>query len=718
MSSPKKVYSKIKGSGNLPTLPEVLLKILSACDSEDTSISEIADIISGDPSLSAKVLQLVNSSYYGLRQSFSSIDQAVIYLGADTVKNLALTMSVHQFFGGKKIRKIKYLNPSLFWWQSLTCACIAKLIASKIGSTNSDEAYLGGLLHNLGIMTLASTFSDDYKTITEKSVNTTELLELETQILGVNHCEAGSWILRQWKLNPLLVDAILYHHSPLSQIEEAFPLVKIVYGASQLTEHLMGQDGSIHACNHLFDLSAIELDEIIQQAQQEVDALTASLGIQVSPGKAEVSTANNDEITAATDDAEKRLASRVKNISLLHSFLEQLIQAEDIDSMMAAFEKSVRILFTIDKVLFFLPDENNVVLNGEGSSTNQLKSSYSDLSLPVKKSTSQITTVYLEKRPHTGFSRTDGTLNLSDQQVLSIFDNPAAIPFSLHVKSTSTGVVVLGLPEELFPLTDSDTRLISMLVKQLSLCMNYEKERIKRSKEIHQERMAAISMTAKKFAHEINNPLGIISNYLVAMKMKTGDDHKLRDDVEIINEEINRISAMVSQMQMFSQAPFAHFERVDLNMLISQIVQLTKSSLFNRKNLSISFTQGSKIPQIITSKDAIKQILINLLKNSAEAMVEGGRTVVRTHFRESESTNKPQRIEIIISDNGPGLPKTVKKNLFKPFITTKQGGHSGLGLSIIHKAISDIGGEISCTTKSEKGTTFSISLPCKAPITS
>ena len=84
MISKEKVYSEIQKSGNLPTLPEILLKLLEACDNENTPISEIASIISKDPVLSLKVLQLVNSAYYGLRKKFKSVEQAVVYLGANS----------------------------------------------------------------------------------------------------------------------------------------------------------------------------------------------------------------------------------------------------------------------------------------------------------------------------------------------------------------------------------------------------------------------------------------------------------------------------------------------------------------------------------------------------------------------------------------------------------------------------------------------------------
>ena len=158
MSSKDTIYSHIEQSGNLPTLPAILLKLLAACDKDDTPMSDIAAIINKDPVLSCKVLQLVNSAYYGFRYSFKGLDQAVVYLGANTLKNIAITMSVHQVFDRKRFKNIGFFNINVFWYQSLMCATLARRIAQKIGFTGIDEAYLSGLLHNIGRLILISTF--------------------------------------------------------------------------------------------------------------------------------------------------------------------------------------------------------------------------------------------------------------------------------------------------------------------------------------------------------------------------------------------------------------------------------------------------------------------------------------------------------------------------------------------------------------------------------
>ena len=229
--------------------------------------------------------------------------------------------------------------------------------------------------------------------------------------------------------------------------------------------------------------------------------------------------------------------------------------------------------------------------------------------------------------------------------------------------------------------------------------------------ELEAERMAAVSMTARKIAHEINNPLGIISNYIASMKLRLSDNEQIKNELTIIDEEIHRISSLIVQMDMFSKDPVFPFELTDVNAAIEDIIQLVNASHSSTSGMVISFSPDNKLPYIVTSKDAIKQILINLLKNAVEAMDNGGTVTVTTRLPAEDMAAGKEGIEIIVADTGPGLPESVKADLYTPFVTTKQNGHSGLGLSIVHKTVKDLGGRILHTSSPTDGTSFSIFLP-------
>ncbi len=162
---------------------------------------------------------------------------------------------------------------------------------------------------------------------------------------------------------------------------------------------------------------------------------------------------------------------------------------------------------------------------------------------------------------------------------------------------------------------------------------------------------------------------------------------------------------------MFSKDRVRNLESTDVNATILDVIQLVKSAHFAPAEIVISFLPGDNLPKVKTSKDAIKQILINLLKNGAEAMTDGGQITVQTRQPAQEVANGREGIEIIVADTGPGLPESVIASMYSPFVTTKKNGHSGLGLSIVHKTITDLGGTVSYTSSPRDGTSFSIFLP-------
>jgi nitrogen-specific signal transduction histidine kinase len=199
------------------------------------------------------------------------------------------------------------------------------------------------------------------------------------------------------------------------------------------------------------------------------------------------------------------------------------------------------------------------------------------------------------------------------------------------------------------------------------------------------------------------------------MSLKLSKENEIQEELRIIGEEIHRISSMVNQMDMFSQAAPTRFELTDVNGIVEDIIHIVKTPLFTASGTKITFRPEPMLPQIMTSRDALKQILLNLLKNASEAMDHGGTVEVRTAIfsKKSYGSDVPQGdgIEIVVEDTGPGLPEMIMKSLYQPFVTTKKNGHSGLGLSIVHKTVKDLGGSISCASIPSEGTSFSIYLP-------
>ena len=713
------VYNKIKKSGKLPTLPEVLLQLLKAFDNEATPLTEIASIMNNDPALSARVLQLVNSAYYSLNSTFSNVEQAVVYLGANSIKNIAVTTAVHQIFARKQFT-IRGFNLNTFWWRSLMCATLAKRIAKKTRYDCPDEAYLSGLLHDIGRLILLTSFPKEYETIYCGGEDISAQLLSETQLIGISHCEAGAWLINTWKLNSMMADAVLWHHGSIEQIKEAFPLVKIVFFSNMLSGQLHEQD--CETGELLLGLSSGDLREIVDGATEEVLQIAKDLNIKIRPPEKDERKSAAEELPACGQSAEpdadtevqNHLAERVQSISLLAGILENLVLADGSEGVIAVFEQAMRIVFNISKVIFFLPDEELLLLKGRTSSSNTLQHLSQGLILSVQRSTSLIVTAYRQSSMmYLTAENSRGVL--ADEQLFTAIRCATVVLVPLAADKHPAGVILLGLPETASSLSESDSRLLRMIAQQVGLCLFLERMKLQKAKEIEAERMAAISVTARKFAHEINNPMGIITNCIAVMGLKLSSQNEIQEELRILGEEINRISSMVRHMDLFSQDAVTPLNPTDVNMLIRDILHIVKEPLFTALGKEITFRPETGLPRITTSSDALKQIMLNLLKNASEGMGSGGSVEVRTAVVSKNpyenSTRQEDEIEIAVEDTGPGLPEHVMKNLYKPLVTTKGNGHSGLGLSIVYKLVKDLGGSIICSSIPAEGTKFSIRLP-------
>ena len=198
----------------IPSLPTSVTKVLEICNNPQTSPADLNHVISLDPVLVGRVLKLINSAYYGLGQTVTNLARAIIMLGINTVKNLALSTAVMGHMSSKKTSQ--GLDMEGFWRHSLCVGVSAKLLARKRGidAKNTEEYFTAGLLHDLGKIPLNAVLEKDYMlTIGIADRKRKPLFHAEESSLGLNHCTTGAMISAAWKLEGAVGDVIAYHHS-------------------------------------------------------------------------------------------------------------------------------------------------------------------------------------------------------------------------------------------------------------------------------------------------------------------------------------------------------------------------------------------------------------------------------------------------------------------------------------------------------------------------
>jgi signal transduction histidine kinase len=260
-------------------------------------------------------------------------------------------------------------------------------------------------------------------------------------------------------------------------------------------------------------------------------------------------------------------------------------------------------------------------------------------------------------------------------------------------------------------------KLLDLFVSHTGMCLYVHGIKQAQTRRLQEERIEASITMARKVVHEVNNPLGIIKNYLKILGLKLPEKHPAQAELGVIGEEIDRVGQIIRSLKDFSTPATDALEILDINRMLKDILAIVDSSILKPAMIRLEFTPDPSAPGIRTEKNSLKQVVINLVKNAAEAMPEGGNIHVSTQFHDAASQDPGQgqasydRVEILIRDDGPGIPEDISQHLFEPFHSTKKEGHSGLGLSIVHNIVSRLGGSISCETAPQAGTTFKITLP-------
>lgn len=240
----KKLEHIVNKVNDMPILPNRVNKIIEITEDPDSTIKDLEKEILKDQSLTARILKLANSAYYGYPRKINTVSQATILLGFQTIKSMTLASTISKMMEAEL--KGYALEKKDLWTQSQTCAIISRYIAKDINYPKPETAYIGGLLRDIGKTILNFYVEQEYNAIVNKvEYSNMSFLEAEEEILGFNHAQIGEKIANKWNFPEELVEAIGLHHSPENSTIDS-TLVSIVHIADAITMMIgisIGADG-------------------------------------------------------------------------------------------------------------------------------------------------------------------------------------------------------------------------------------------------------------------------------------------------------------------------------------------------------------------------------------------------------------------------------------------------------------------------------------------
>ncbi|RJP69321.1 MAG: HDOD domain-containing protein [Candidatus Abyssobacteria bacterium SURF_17] len=274
----KQRAEKIK---ELSTLPTVMLRILEVMNNPVADARDVEREIMEDPVITAKVLKMANSAFYGANRDISSVSQAVVLMGFAEVQNIALSVSIFSRFA----EPTKVFDRRQFWEHCFATAVTAEALQRRVNAQTND-GFVAGLLHDIGRVVLDQYFPNEFRDIIAMAeTQKIPLLDAERKVLGVTHGDIGYWVAEKWRLPPLLTDAILFHHSPFS-CRESYVLTSIVHVADVISKAFSGymkdeivpspKDESAFRLLNLDSEKVMSLADLISKKMEYFDTLVGS----------------------------------------------------------------------------------------------------------------------------------------------------------------------------------------------------------------------------------------------------------------------------------------------------------------------------------------------------------------------------------------------------------------------------------------------------------
>ena len=734
----EKIRIFIERKDDIPPLPQVALQVLTMVMNNDVDIEKLAELIESDPALSVKILNLVNRASVGFSK-IRSISHAITLVGLNLVRYALLGVIIEGVT--KKEDKTLFKLQKDLWSHSLGCAISSFFISEKIYPELRSKVFICGLLHDIGKIGLILFNPLQYSKLLNKIIHFHEFSLKEEEKFEVNHCIVGKWISDKWNLPEEIKHSILYHHHHISIIPSLTEFSEILYivKLGDILSHMFFLDFSSHTKEYFDILKKLKLEEedvkeILQKVKKEYEekAKFFDLHEDILELYSEIIDKTRRKLSSISIELEL-YSNKIKRLydlqSILVNFAASLLNSysykdifHHLNSLFQRFDHyklgAIYILKLDEKLLkasifqknkapidvtTFLDEKGNPIWDfGYIKFPEYIKKFLSVLTAQIHKKLSK--EIFKE-----GIIIKDSLILLPFY--LSKFGIPGELCLVLKDEKKSLDYAERNFWFQTLNLIQHSLEKIEA-IKQLEtkteeLTMSLIKNQKIQEKLIETEKLASIGQLTAGIAHEINNPLAVISGRLQMFMLSETDEKKL-DQFKKILEQIDRISTLLNKIMDFARVRKPELSSVDVRDILDKVINFVKSS-FDKRGIKI-IKNYSDIPVIKADSSQLEQVFLNILINARHAL-ESKKEDPKVEITVNLSRTK-DFVVIKIADNGSGIPRHLLNKIFEPFFTTKEPGKgTGLGLSTSLSIIKQHHGDIIIKSEEGKGTEVFIYIP-------
>ena len=714
---------------DLPTLPNVASALMRMGADENVQVEDITRLIEGDPSTAARLLKIVNSASQGLQRKVSSVGRAVVMLGVNGVRNVLLSMQVFSVFGEQAREK----NSALFeiWKHCLAVASASELVAENTGGLLPEDAFTAGLLHDIGKIALYSAAPEEYQKVIEAVRESgTPISDAERAVFEVDHCEAGRYIAEKWALPEALVGAAYTHHllPDVTDFSDQIALTSAVVAVADdlVRRQRIGFSGTPESWEppeEIFALIGLDEKNIVDirtHLVERISARSAILDVDIpeadiyleSLQKANSLLGNFNEDLRETRCDLERSQRRLQAVTDLNAALGSSF---DCDRALAGMAEKVYEHLPAGKVVTYCVDERGQSVFGSvrnGSSTTKsfvisaLKDSPNDV---AGLGDDREILVHLVRELAGKLDEGTGLATLIAGRLLYVPRSVGNGQRAGILVETSESHRVFQ--EDLQFLGEAAGLFLERAILESRLRSESEKLIIsnRKSRGFYEQllgtrKLAAIGRMAAGAAHEINNPLAIVSGRVQLLLKMEAEEPKKRH-LDMIRSQCDRMSRIISDILTFAKPEKPVLAAVSPPEVVdSAIAQVADRALAKDVHFTRDFP--AHLAQIAGDFPKIEQAFRNILANAIDASETAGEITIAAALAE-----KDRFLAVTFADKGKGMGRETLNNIFEPFFTTKEGSGIGLGLSICHSIIASHGGKVRVKSTPGQGTVFTLLLP-------
>jgi len=741
-SPPPQVEMVLAHLDNLPPLSAVAARILTLTDDPRTNARDIVRLIETDPALTARILSLVGRAEHGLRREAMTVEQAVVLLGFDTVWQVTLASKVLEVFGGPAARKSgEGFDRAEFWKHCLGVACASRRIAAAVkSSVRPEEAFVLGLLHDLGKDALNATMPKSYLKVLRKAEETqADLCDVERLLLGVDHAVVGRRLAERWGLPRPLVEAIWLHHHPAEALPGSIAAgrhVQIVTLADVLVrEHRIGWSGNRHlptASSELataLGLSEAARAEIVQALAGEIEARAAWIGVDDLTSdevylKALVRSA--EELTAANAallEQNRRLLRQSRYFSALGRLNRGVspraavreVCAVSADALREALDASAVVVFTFDEPSGWceagLSDGKPASdLFEWGGDRPMLKAELDSAAqsaingawfLPAGQALGPIVDRFRAKLkseaiwlfPIVRDRRliAASLVSAESEQIARVRGDGAELEalsaaIGLAVWQSQSQAAAISLSDEL---AEANRRSAAMQAELL------------RSRTLQ----TVVAMAAGA-AHELNNPLAVISGRAQLLRGQT-QDARVREGLDLIHAQAQACSDIVTDLMNFARPTPPSPEPIELPPMLEKLLAALVAGGAITSGQAV-LELPSHTPCVRFDRAHLERLFQELLANAVEATDSANRRLTIKASLDLAEEN----LVVTVADNGRGMTPEVRSRAADPFFSHRPAGRGrGLGLARVQQWLHLNAGSMRIESEPGRGTRVQLRLP-------